>query len=274
MYVGIDIGGTKTLVASLDDNGVITEKIRFETPQDYDQELQEIKKSFESLAAKEFTAGGAGIPGAIDRVHHRALNFGNLSWTNLPIFTDLEKITNCPMVVENDAKLAGLSEAMLVKHEYNKVLYLTVSTGIGAALIENRKIVTATADLGGASIPIVYRGKVISLDNFISGKSIVKRYGKMACDIDDSATWDQICRDMASALVQLIAIMDPDLVVIGGSVGTQFPKYGDILIHYLKKYELPLFTIPPIREAGRPEEAVLFGCYDLAKEQFAHAYLG
>ncbi len=271
MYVSVDIGGTKTLVASIDDNGVITEKIRFETPQDYHQELSEIKRAFDSLEANDFVAGGAGIPGAIDRVHHRALRFGNLPWTNLPIFSDLEKITDCPMVVENDAKLAGLSEAMLVKHEYNKVLYLTVSTGVGAALIENRKIVTATADLGGASIPIVYRGKVISLDAFISGKSIVKRYGKMAHDIDEPEIWDQISRDLSAALIQLLAIMDPDLVVIGGSVGTQFPKYGDLLIKNLKKYELPLFTIPPIREAGRPEEAVLFGCYDLAKEHYGAA---
>lgn len=268
MYVGIDIGGTKTLVASLDDNGVITEKIRFETPQDYHEELRMIAETIGTMQVREFSAGGAGIPGAIDRKHHRAIRFGNLDWTNLSIFDDLERITHCPMVVENDAKLAGLSEAMLVKDEYDKVLYLTVSTGVGVAMIENRRIVTATADLGGAAIPIVYRNKVISLDHFISGKSIVARYGKLAKDLEDPAAWDQICRDLASAIVQLLAIMEPDLVVIGGSVGTQFDKYGDTLQAYLKKYELPKFQIPLIRQAGRPEEAVLFGCYDLAKETF------
>jgi predicted NBD/HSP70 family sugar kinase len=272
MYVGVDIGGTKTLVASLDDNGVITEKIRFETPHDYDLFVLSVQRVASDLKVKEFHAGGIGAPGKIDRERGCGIVFPNLvEWHNVPIDQDLEKIFNCPMIIENDAKMAALSEAMMVKDTFDKVLYITVSTGIGYGYVVDRKIVSTIADLGGSSIMVEHKGKLTPWESFASGRAIVERYGKRAQDIHDIKTWRAIVRDLRPGMLELIAITEPEVVVIGGSVGTYFERYGEILKEELQKFETPLLPHPQLRGAARPEEAVLFGCYDLAKETFSAA---
>jgi len=272
MYIGVDIGGTKTLVAVLDKRGVITESAKFPTPKIYENFLNELNKAVASFETKDFQAGGMGIPAVVfDRKTGEAVSFGNLPWKNVFVGQDVEQITNCPMAVENDAKLAGLSEAMLLKDKYSKLLYVTVSTGIGIALIVDKKIDSNIGDAGGKGMLIEHRGKLQPWESFASGHAIVERYGKKAVDINDEATWQAICRDLSKGLIELIAMMEPDVIVIGGSVGTHFNKYGKILSETLKKYDLPLITIPPLIGAARPEEAVIFGCYDFAKQEFAHA---
>jgi predicted NBD/HSP70 family sugar kinase len=273
MYLGVDVGGTKTLVAVLNDDGVISEKVKFPTPKKYDNFLLELRHTLAHFKQQDFKAAGIAIPGYIDREHGRARQLGNLkTWgKNLPVQRDLEHITHCPVVIENDAKLAGLSEAMLLKERFNKVLYMTVSTGIGLALISNQKIDTNIGDGGGETILVEHRGKSVRWEDIASGRAIVERYGKRAADITDDATWRKISRDIALGLVEVIAVTEPEVVVIGGGVGTYFERYSKILKAELDKYHLPVLHMPVLRSAQRPEEAVVFGCYDLAKQRFAHS---
>jgi predicted NBD/HSP70 family sugar kinase len=271
MYVGVDVGGTKTLVAALDDHGVIKESKKFPTPKSYAHFLLELKHLATHLEHREFKAGAIALPGRIDHRHGRGLVMGNLPWHNVNAQYDLQKIFDCPMAVENDAKLAGLSEAMLIKDEFKRVLYVTVSTGIGYGLIINGVIEQTTGDGGGRALLMEHKGRMMSWEDFAGGRAIVETYGKRAADIDDSETWRKVCRDLAKGLVQLIAIMEPEVIMVGGSVGTHFHKYGKILAEELKKYELPMVKLPALRQAQRPEEAVVFGCYDYAKQVYPHA---
>jgi glucokinase len=271
MYVGVDVGGTKTLVAALDDSGVIKESKKFPTPKSYEHFLLELKHLAHHMEHQEFKAGGLALPGRIDHKHGRGVIMGNLPWKNINAQYDVEKIFHCPMVIENDAKLGGLSESMLLKHDFKRVLYITVSTGIGYALIVDGVISQTLGDSGGRSFEVEHYGKMMPWEDFAGGRAIVEIYGKRAADINDKATWTKISRNLAKGMIQLIAIMEPEVIVIGGSVGTHFAKYGKILKEELKKYELPLVKLPELRQAQRPEEAVVFGCYDLAKQVFPHA---
>lgn len=268
MYAGVDIGGTKTLLAALDDNGVILQKIRFETPKTYDEFVENFKAAAKGLNVKDFRAGGVGAPGKIDPVRGCGIWFGNLSWEDVPLDHDIEKILNCPVVVKNDAKVAALSEAMLLKDRFSKVLYITVSTGIGFGLVIDQKIDDALSDRGGKDILVEHHGKLVPWESFASGRAIVERYGKKAAEITDEATWRAIVRDLMPGLLQLIAITEPEVIVFGGSVGTYFERYGDLLRTELARYDLPIKPLPDLRGAARPEEAVLYGCYDLAVATF------
>jgi predicted NBD/HSP70 family sugar kinase len=272
MYVGVDIGGTKTLAAVLDENGVITEEARFPTPRDYDEFLSQLQQTLDSFMDKDYVAGGLGMPVTVfDRKHGRAINFSNLPWLNVSMQHDVEKICHCPMAVENDAKLAGLSEAMLLKGIASKVLYITVSTGIGIALINQGIIDLNIGDGGGRPLLLEHKGRLVPWESFASGHAIVERFGKKAAEINDVATWKIIARDLAEGIIELIALSEPEVIVIGGSVGTYFERYGKLLAAELKKYKLPLLDIPPVIGAQRSEQAVIYGCYDLAKQEFPHA---
>ncbi|MGH7194353.1 MAG: ROK family protein [Candidatus Saccharimonadales bacterium] len=267
MYLGIDVGGTKTLVASLDDRGNITEKVRFPTDRDYPAFLEDLKHNIGKLKAGSFSHCAAGIPASVlDRSKGVGVRFGNLPWQDVSVRDDIADICGCPVYMENDAKLAGLSEALLLSGKYRSVMYVTVSTGIGLSLVVDGRIDTSFGDGGGRALLLEHVGKLEPWEDFASGRAIVKRYGHRAEDIDDPETWRQISRDLAQGLVQLIALAQPQVIVIGGGVGGHFDKYGDLLAEELKKYDLSPLPIPALKGAQHPEEAVLYGCYDLIKQ--------
>jgi predicted NBD/HSP70 family sugar kinase len=173
MYLGIDIGGTKTLVASLTNEGVIIESSKFPTPKVYPEFLRQLAITIANLSTKKFIAAGVAAPGKLDRETGVVKAFGNLPWKDVPIRHDVQALTNVPVVIENDANLAGLSEAMLLKH-YACVLYVTVSTGIGTGIITKQQIDPEFADSEGGHILLEYKGKLQMWEQFASGQAIVK----------------------------------------------------------------------------------------------------
>ncbi len=268
MYLCIDIGGTKTLVAAVDHSGKVTEEVRFETPAEYSDFVATLRKTIGDLKTKKFTYCCSALPGKIDREHGIGLAFGNLPWENVPLAEDLEAICHAPVLLENDANLAGLSEAMLVKDTYSKVLYVTISTGIGGVFVVNGVIDPNTQDAEIGHILLEHGGELMRWQEFASGKAISKKYGKRASDIPatDTATWYVIAHNIAVGLIDLVATYTPDIIILGGGVGTHLPKFKSRLEEDLKIYENALLNVPPIIQAQRPEEAVIYGCYDLIKQ--------
>ncbi|HUC89929.1 MAG TPA: ROK family protein [Patescibacteria group bacterium] len=268
MYLSIDIGGTKTLVAALDNNGVIQERQKFPTPPGYEEWCKQLAQVIGSFSAKEFIACGVGVPGRIDRANGIGLDMGNLIWHDVPVKKDVTNIVHCPVVVDNDANLAGLSEAMLVKDQYQRVLYVTISTGIGTGIIIDQKIDPSFADSEGGHMVLEHNGKLEEWEKFASGQAINRRFGKKASEITDPETWRIICKDIALGLNDLIAVVQPEVIILGGGVGTYYDRYKDYLKEALAPYETPLVPLPDIKQAGRPEDAVAYGCYDLAKSVY------
>lgn len=270
MYIGIDIGGTKTLVAALTNEGVIQHSDKLVTPPDYDTLLSEIRQSVDKFTTKDFRGGTVAVPGTIDRRRGVVEQLGNRpSWKKLHILRDIERITQCPMLIENDAKLGGLSEYMLLKNQYKRVLYVTISTGIGIGLTVNGKIDESIGDGGGRTMLLEHHGKLVPWETFGSGSAIVQKYGKMASEIEDLKTWAEIVRTFTPGLIELTAILEPEAIVIGGGAGQYLSRFHDLLVHDMKQYETPMLTIPPLLAAQRPNEAVLYGCYDYARQIYA-----
>jgi len=271
MYLAVDVGGTKTLLAAFNNEGMIHSRFKFSTPANYDDFTQELGKAVNELGVEDFKAACVASPGRINREEGIGIAFGNLDWTNIPIGPDLEKIANCPVIVENDAKLAGLSEAILIKKEFKRVLYMTISTGIGMAVIVDGKIDPDFLNMEGGQIMLEHNEKIVKWESFASGKAIKNTYGKLASEIEDPETWREISRNLAVGLIDILAIVQPEVVVIGGGVGTHFSKFRGPLSEELKKFETPLVPIPPLRQAERSEEAVVYGCYELIMQRYSHA---
>ena len=267
MYAGVDIGGTKTLVASLTDNGIITEKEQFPTPSDYQTFITQLRDAAGRQATHDFKAACVAMPGKVDRERGIGVSFGNLPWKNVSLQADAEQIFGCPTLLENDAKLGGLSESKLLPPE-KRVLYVTVSTGINTGLIHNQRIVPELADSEAGQMLLEFHGKRLPWEDFASGRAIVERFGKKAKDLDDPEAWQRIAHDLAEGFIELMAIIQPDIIVIGGSVGHYFNKYGSFLVDEITRYKNPLIQMPAIQQAARPDDAVLYGCYDLAHDTY------
>lgn len=268
MYLAVDIGGTKTLVADMSKSGEIIKSSKFPTPKEYAVFLKELKQHINELG-HEFEFGVVAAPGKIDREHGRVIVFGNIAWKNVPLETDIRHMVHCPIVIENDTKLAGLSESINIINEFKKSLYVTISTGISNALTINGVLDPDLIDSESGHMLLEHNGKLQTWESFASGKAIVKKYGKRASDINNQSDWKAISRNIALGLIDLIAVIQPEVIIIGGGVGSHFKKFEKPLKEQLKKFETPLAPIPEIRGAIHPEEAVVYGCYHLAKQHHA-----
>src|SRR5665213_2061139 len=102
MYVGVDIGGTKTLVAVLNKHGVIKERFKFPTPPDYDEFLTQLDQVLDGFKARDFTVGGLGMPVTVfDREHRRGLSFCSLRCKHVAVQHGVGRICGCQMATEN-----------------------------------------------------------------------------------------------------------------------------------------------------------------------------
>lgn len=266
MYGAIDIGGTKTLVAVFDNNGKIVEQQKFPTPKEYPEFAKELAATVDKMSTKDLQRAVVAIPGTPDRKHGIGIVFGNLPWTNVPIEEDVEKVLKCPVRIENDAKLAALSEAQFLKDKYRRVLYMTVSTGIGCGLVIDGRIDKDFHDIEPGKMTLEHNGRFEQWEDFASGRAIYAKYGQRVSEITDPKIWYVIARNLAVGMNTLIATLDPEVIVIGGGVGNHLEKFQDRLIEQLKIYEYPMTPIPPIVEAKNAEEAVIYGCYELARQ--------
>lgn len=266
-YLGIDLGGTKTLIGLISESGVVESSTKFATPGDYNQFLQELKTNIEPLiAGKDVVSACMAIPGKLDRQNGLIIHLGNLGWDqNIPIKQDLEKILNCPVVIENDANLAGLSEANLIKDIYHKALYVTISTGIGGVLVVDGVIDPNTADAEIGHMIFEYEGKDTEWEDMASGKWLFETFGKKASELEDESAWRKFCSNVAIGLMNLVNVLTPDVIIIGGGVGTHLDKFKATLNEEMAKIDPKFTQMPVIVKAQKPEEAVIYGCYQLAK---------
>src|SRR5690349_1072550 len=127
MYLGIDVGGTKTLLAVFNAKGEIVKQSKFDTPKKYADFLKALKIALAEFNDYHFLAACCAIPGKVDRKHGVGVVFGNLAWHDAPIKKDVGQLLGGKkLYLENDANLAGLYEASVFKSLYRKVLYLTI----------------------------------------------------------------------------------------------------------------------------------------------------
>lgn len=260
------------LVAVFSNDGKLEKSKKFETPIMYPDFINELKDVIREITdGKQPKACAIALPGTLDRENGIAINFGNLPWEYVRIRDDLSDALHCPILLENDAKAAGLSEANEVRELYDRVLYVTVSTGIGLGLVVGGKIDHSVSDAGGNGIMLEHGGKIESWEKFASGKAIVAATGKKASEITDESDWYLVSRNIAIFLINLIGLLSPDCIIIGGGVGTHLPKFHERLHEELEIYRSEMITsMPQIIQAKHPEEAVVHGGWLLAKQYLDH----
>lgn len=266
MYAAVDIGGTKTLVASFDTDGHIVEQIKFPTPSEYETFISEMARTVAKLSTKDFQSIVAAAPGRINHSEGLFIAGGNLKWKNASVQSDLEKLFDAPVSLYNDAKAAAVAEARAAGPKFETVVYITISTGIGVGVVTNGDLDHTLLDAEPGRMNVENGDIMAPWETIASGKAIVAKYGKRASELDDTEAWSTIAHNLAKGMLTIIAMVQPDLIVIGGGVGSHFEKFEKPLLNELKKYENPLAPTPPIRKAVHPEEAVIYGCYELAKE--------
>lgn len=266
MILAIDTGGTKTLVSLLTNEGKVTKSQKFPTPATTDQYTEKLRDVVTSaFAGHEVSCVVVAIPGIIK--NGVAVWCNNLGWRNFDAAKALNNLygEGVPVYIENDANLAGLGEAHALHPIPISVLYVTVSTGIGTGVITNGRIDPGLRLSEGGRMLIEYDGRVREWESFGSGKAIYDTYHRFAADITSRATWRQIADRISRGFLAVIPLIQPDVIVIGGSIGTYFGRYAPELEAILIDKLPPHIPCPTIVQAKHPEQAVIYGCYHYAR---------
>ncbi len=269
MIIAVDIGGTKTLVARFEGERKIVQEERFATPQDEHEFLRQLQELLERLDASNAKAICVAVPGIIAQ-DGTVLRCGNLPWTNFPLRKLLAADYPCPIFIQNDAKLAGLAETSSLPSVPALSVYVTVSTGIGTGIITHGRLDSALANSEGGHMILQTADGLREWEDFASGRAIKAQFGKRAEDIHDTADWQTIVEQLATGFQALIPLLQPDVIIIGGGVGTYFDRFGALLTELLQSRLANYTNMPHIVQAQHPEEAVIYGCYYYATHQTAH----
>lgn len=269
MIVAVDTGGTKTLIAGYNEAGVVTTEIRFETPQKISEYVDTLTTHLRALFnPSEVDAVVIGLPGIVkDGV---AVWCNNLKWKNFDAATEFKNVLGpAPVFIENDANLAGLAEARQLKPIPTSVLYVTISTGIGSGIITNGHIDPGLRHSEVGRSMVEFDGKVREWETFASGKAVYKTYRRYARDINNKRVWRQVANRISRGFLALIPTVQPDIIIIGGSMGTYFKKYEADLKQILTKNLPDFIPLPKLVAAKHPEQAVIYGCYYYALDCLA-----
>ena len=291
--IAIDIGGTNTRVALVDEKYEIIDRRQFATDsKNPDATLDQIAVIVNGYE-EELVGVGMSCPGPIDLIAGKVLTPPNLTdgWHNYPISEELSKrIHGLPVYLNNDANLACLAEAVIGEgKDYRFVQYFTVSTGLGAGFVIDKEIYIGAHGFANEvenSIMIQdgpSHGSIIAggIEAISSGTAITVRAQKAGLDVahagevNDLAkagneTAKQIMDDAKNYLANYIAIVyayaDPEIVILGGSVALKIDGFAEE-VEALVKEKIHYDVMVPyikVRKSTLNEDSGLLGAACLA----------
>jgi len=265
MYLGVDIGATKTLLALAKTPLDLIEQRKFSTPTDPDEFINTLRVSAKELiGTNNINAVGVAVPGQMRGTE--LVQAGRLPWFNME-FKDMFSWLPATVKAENDASIGGLAEARHgAGQDARQLLYVTVSTGIGSGIIVDKSIPDFIRGSDSGHAIIDYKNSV-SFEDLASGNAFRERYGRLGKDVNDPKIWQEYGRLLGTGLYNMMTLTEPDVIIIGGSMGTFFKHYQKALEEQIAT--LNKFSIPnaPVRAAKFPVTAVIRGCISYAMEK-------
>ena len=267
MIISVDTGGTKTIASAYDQNDNERSSVRFPTPKDTAQYVEQLLLTLEQiLEGSQPSKIVIAIPGLIEE--NQIIWCKNLGWRDFDLASLVaQNYPGVPIKIINDANLAAYSETLALPTIPHKSLYVTVSTGIGTGLVTNGHLSTTLDNSEGGQIVLDYDGEQLMWEDFASGRAIYNQYGKLGEEIKDPTQWQDISDRISRGLLAIIPLLQPNVIIFGGSIGVFFDQYQAFLSEILEHKLPPFITRPELRQAVRPDHAVVYGGYLYAKKE-------
>lgn len=255
MRIGIDLGGTKIEGILMADSGNILQRHRVDTPQgSYPHTLQKIRLLVDQLTDDKHLPIGIGTPGAPSPETGLMRNANSTCLNGQPLQQDLEKLLQRPVRVANDADCFALSEASDgAGKDANSVFGVIVGTGTGGGLVIRKQLLQGPNAIAGEwghnplpwplenelPGPQCYCGKKGCVETWLSGPGLARDHGGeiQAKEIFQQAkqgekqalaTLDRYYDRMARCLAQVINIVDPEVIVLGGGLSNVETLYNEV----------------------------------------------
>ncbi|MCB0521805.1 MAG: ROK family protein [Lewinellaceae bacterium] len=268
---GIDLGGTKIegVVIENAETMNVLKRMRLPTEQEkgYSHILKQIYRLIETMMAEVGVKPakiGIGTPGTLDPILKTLKNSNTVCLNGMPFKKDLEDLLGIPLTMANDANCFALAEARLgaAREEFPEaevVWGIIMGTGVGSGIVVNGKLITGRHGIGGEwghtfldeSGGKCYCGKTGCTERVISGPALAAYYNEMTGrnlklpqivelyeEGDDEAaqaTMERLVYFFGKAVGNIINVIDPEVIVLGGGLGNIDLLYTEG-VHEVKKH--------------------------------------
>ena len=251
LRIGVDLGGTKIEIVALDAAGNQRLRRRVKTPQgDYPATLAAIAALVDAAESELGERGsvGVGIPGAESADSGLVKNASSTCLIGRPLRRDLQTLLGREVRVANDANCFALSEAIDGAGQGAEVVFgVILGTGVGGAIVVREQVLSGVNRIAGEwghnplpypeeetlPPPRCYCGRQGCVETWLSGPSLAADHARhggemltakaiaeraQAGEADCAATLARYQRRLAKALAQVINVVDPSVIVLGGGV--------------------------------------------------------
>ena len=284
LVVGVDVGGTNIRAGLVNHFGELVGK-SFSIPTNgndrTDAVFARIKESISNILevsrmySKDVRGIGMGVTGPLDNRKGLILECPQLpTLHNFPLRQKIRDAFHLPVQMNNDANAMILGESIWGSGKgHPLVLGFTLGTGLGCAFVTDQRLHPGRFELSGEIWPSPY--KDVTIEDYVSGRGISAMYqaytgsiksaleiGRLADDNDSVAldVWRDFGEALGFAMAWTINLLDPDIVVLGGSISNSFHLFERSLLDFLKKYLCPSPAgMPPIVRASLGDEAGVIG---------------
>ncbi len=250
--LAVDLGGTQMRAAVVDGDGTVRARCAEPTPQDAD-----CPDALMELAAQVLGTGSAAraviaVPGVVNYREGRFEHAPNLpaGWAGALSSRALAAHLGLPVDLANDADVAAVGEALFgAGRGYDDVVYVTVSTGIGAGVLLGGRLVAGTksaAEVGHTILDLSAskEGRPATLEELGSGTALGRAAAAArlpaggaelvalvrAGDQNARRIWQSTVQAVAAGVRNLVHLYAPDVVVFGGGVG----QAGELLLEPIR----------------------------------------
>jgi fructokinase len=271
--IGIDLGGTKTEGILLDDSLNVIQRTRVSTPQNNYQEIINQIISLVNDISKNITNFTVGIctPGAISKKTGMLKNSNTQCLIGKPLKEDLEKNLDKKVSMENDANCFAISEATMGSAKNHPFVFgVIMGTGVGGGIVIDGKIHQGRTNIAGEwghhtlhqNGNKCYCGKNGCVETYISGPSLEKRWEELSgkkellpeivknLDSPQFGQWkEEFLDNFGTALANVIDILDPDVIVLGGGLSNIEFLYSDGIQNVYDKVFSDLVDTPILKNS-------------------------
>lgn len=281
--IGIDLGGTKCAVGRFDATtwAKIDQKVVSTAGKSFDVIMKELVECVRSMDDGSVRAAGIGVPGLIRQPQGILLKAPNIEGSDeIPVKDILTKELGMPVFVSNDANCFTLAEAIMGEGKgKGSVIGITFGTGVGGGIVIDGKVFEGAhgfaAEIGHMLMvpgqpPYETTDKRGEVEQFLSGTAMGKRCEEASSPEDYlegavcSFMQPQIYREVAWLCTNLTHLLDPDIIIFGGSAGHALLKHVDRIEAELRRWMLPGAPLPEIA-AAKTRDAGMLGAALLCK---------
>lgn len=269
MIIAVDIGATNLRVASFaaDQPDSHIDTTKFETPQEYAALYERLAQTIRQLAGdQKIDAISIGAPGLVAPDHRSLVRSAFLpAMGGKPIADSLEQEFATKVLLNNDAVCSALGESYFgVGKNGSRILYVTISTGMGGAFIKKTDNTTyiMPAEIGHTIVDL--HGKICEcgqkgcIGAYAHGRGLEERFLTKPENIDDMRIWEEVSEYLTIGVVNGVRIFMPDTVVFSGAI----VENRDYVLKKIKQmYEKRsiLRPMPEMEKGSLGDNSVLFG---------------